>query len=476
MIPKYHEAFVYPFATNLGHYLYDVNTNAILKTTSNIYNFYKINDEKILQGKDINILEKMTSEGFLKPNKIQNIEHPVTSILSSYMNRKVQTITLQLTQQCNLRCKYCAYSGNYNTRVHGTKKMSLELAKNAIDFLVKHSLDLDEINIGFYGGEPLLCFNEIKQLVLYAQNRAEGKNISYNITTNGTLFNDENIKFMQENSFMVTISLDGPEEIHDRNRVFASNGKGTYSTIISNIKYIKENYPNFYSQLTFNAVIDPTTDRVCSSNFFINCKEIEGAPLSASIISPIGLKNKIKINEQFFINEDVEDFKLMLNKIGRLSSEKVSKISEARFNQMLATINLMRLRSRDLPEVIHPSGPCIPGARKLMIDVEGSFYPCESVPEVSALRIGNISEGFDLQAISALLNVGKLTEERCKNCWGIRLCTQCCLPAANENGLSKELRLFECNNVLRSHEQSFKDFCTLKEYGYAFSTEIFKLN
>lgn len=472
MNKKIAEAFVFTFATNQKYYIYDVNTNSILNVPYNIYSTLKNKKLSILSDKERHILQSLFNQGFFKANPIQCIEHPISPIIKNYLERKVQSITLQITQQCNLRCKYCAYSGEYETRQHAPKQMSFKIAAEAIEFLVNHSIDTDTLNIGFYGGEPLLCFDTVKKIVEFTKNNTSGKEVFYNITTNGTLFNDENIKFMQDNNFIVMISLDGPEEIHNKNRVFASSGKGTFSTIMNNIKKIKLNYPKFYKQLSVNAVVDPTASNCCSSNFFVSCSDIEGLPISASLISSIGRKNAIDINEKFLIDEDVEDFKFMLNKIGRLSSDKISKLSETRFHQMLSSFNLFRPRTTNLPSVMHPSGPCIPGARKLMLDVEGNFYPCESVPETEAMRIGNLKEGFDENKILSFLNIGKISAEECKNCWGIRLCTQCCFGAASNTGLSKKKRLAECSSILKSHENNLKDFCTLREYGYNFSFDI----
>lgn len=462
---NFENAFVHPFATAKNYYLYDVNTNSIVQVSKNIFLFYKQNGNIALQHEEIAFLQALCERGLLKENKIRFIEHPVTKILESYLERKVSTVTLQLTQQCNLRCKYCAYSGKYDTRTHSSKKMSIDVAKRSISFLIEHSIDVDPINIGFYGGEPLLYFDMIKELVDFSKEIGEGKNITYSITTNGTLFNDENITFMEKNNFFVMVSLDGPEEIHDKNRVFAANGKGTYSTIMKNIKYIKEKYPQFYSQISFNAVIDPTVDRSCASQFFMSCKELEGAVISASIISPTGLKNKLEIDEKFYLAEDIEYFKVLLNKLGRVADNNISKLTKNRFEEMLAIMHIGRPHTVELPEITHPSGPCIPGARKLLIDTEGFFYPCESVPETPALQIGHLDNGFDIEKIKKLLNIGKLTEKTCRKCWGIRLCSQCCLTAATSNGLSKEQRLSECQTLLQTYESDFKDICTLRDYG-----------
>lgn len=88
----------------------------------------------------------------------------MSDLLSSYLTSKLQSICLQVTQDCNLRCKYCAYSENYKNRVHNNKTMSIETAKKAVDFLIHNSSESDIVGISFYGGEPLLNFKLIRKV------------------------------------------------------------------------------------------------------------------------------------------------------------------------------------------------------------------------------------------------------------------------------------------------------------------------
>ncbi len=144
-------------------------------------------------------------------------------------------ITLQVTQNCNLHCSYCAYSGNYENRSHKALNMDIETAKKGIDYLIEHSPDNEIVDIGFYGGEPLLTFNLIKECVAYAEKKAEGKNMMFNLTTNGTLIKPEMIDFFEKHNVSITISIDGPREIHDLNRKFAHSGTGSFDIMMKNL-------------------------------------------------------------------------------------------------------------------------------------------------------------------------------------------------------------------------------------------------
>ena len=116
---SYKDAFVHPFNTANANYLYDVNTGMILKVSNSIYNYFKNNSaEDTLVDKDRRDLDRMTADGYLKPNNISKIEHGYMKFLPELLDKKIQGITLQVTQDCNLRCKYCVYSGEYKSRTH----------------------------------------------------------------------------------------------------------------------------------------------------------------------------------------------------------------------------------------------------------------------------------------------------------------------------------------------------------------------
>lgn len=461
---------IHPFCTSTNYYLYDANTDAVISVSKKIYDFFlNVENKWQLSIKESSFLNKLHGKGFLLPCNIEKIEHPATHFLSTILDRKIKNITLQVTQSCNLRCSYCVYSGKYNTRKHSPKSMSLDLAKKGIDFLFEHSMDTNSVDIGFYGGEPLLKFDMIKKLVHYAYEQGEGKEITFNMTTNGTIITDEIINFLLDHKFNILISLDGPKPVHDKNRVFAMDGKGTFDTIISNIIYIRKNYPELYSRIAFSTVIDPETDNSCSNTFFLQFKEIEGIPVMAGMISDEYKSEKMTIPDSFFIQDEKDTFQMLLYKLGRLTEKSVSQITRDKFNQLNTSMFFQRQRVRGLPKKIHHSGPCIPGAKKLFMNIHGTFYPCEKVSEGSLnTMIGNIESGFDIVRATSILNVGAITENECKSCWNILLCSQCIISADDTNGVSKAKKIKSCVKSKRISDKLLKDYCTLIEYGYKF--------
>lgn len=463
--------YIFPFSSLENKYIYDATTNSIIKISKALYEELR---KSSLSTESLQELNKLQSNGYLSETKVHKIEHPFTEILPRLLEESVQGITLQVTQQCNLRCKYCVYSGEYESRGHSQKRMSFETAKKGVEFLMKRSSAQDTVNIGFYGGEPLLEFALIKRLVAYVKENFGAKQVLFTITTNGTLFNDEIDTFLQQHDFNVLVSLDGPEEVHDRNRVFCSTGKGTFSTIMKNIDHIKNHYPTLFKRVAFNAVLDPTLDPVCSNQFFIKSEFFSESEVSSSIINPDYKKNDIKIPDEYFIQKEKEMFLLLLNKVGRIERNKISKMTHAIFEEMKGRMVDMRNRSAGLPQTAHPGGPCVPGARKLFLSADGELYPCERVSESSENTcIGTLQDGFDLEQVSRLLNIGKLTEDKCKSCWGIRLCTQCVAVADDIDKLCRKKKLSHCKQVLNSIHQELVSHVTLLEHGYSFDSDFF---
>lgn len=207
------------FTAGGKRYMFDANTNVIINLKEDLY--FEL--EKYMQSgyKEITpAIEKLRDRGYLKDRADFEMVHPMDSTLEYSLERCIGTIALQVTQGCNLRCKYCAYSGSYDNRVHSSKRMSKEIAFKAIDFLFDHSIDRDRVSLGFYGGEPLLeldlmqvdCFNMANKHFDVARSKEE-KKLSF-ITTGADLVDKriEDLKRDTEipiyNSLNVTSALE----------------------------------------------------------------------------------------------------------------------------------------------------------------------------------------------------------------------------------------------------------------------------
>lgn len=457
--------FVHFFKTPKGNYLYDVNTNAIVRVASQLYEYLSSGIE--IPSSDVDILKKietLRNAGMLSANRWEKIEHPATQVLKEYLDGSVGMLTLQVTQQCNLRCKYCPYSGNYYNRKHVNANMNIETAKKAVDFYIRHAYDKHELNIGFYGGEPLIQFDLIKDVVDYAYRQGEGKKVNFHITTNATLLDLEKISFLVKNKFATTISLDGPRELHDKNRRNV-DGEGSFDRVIETIEVIQKNFPEYVRDIMFNCVIDGQCDYGCLNDFFTNYNTIKDIHTIFSNIAEQGVKDKklLLSNEDYDNVYQYEVFKLLLNKCNMISEKEVSTIVKAYYEEVR-----LKLKRRNLGYVDnnigHPSGPCIPGVNKLFINIYGDFYPCEKVSEtIKEVVIGNVESGFDFERIEEILNVGKSTQEECINCWCSRFCYLCILFSEERNSLSAAKRISHCNSVRRMVENMLRDYCLIRE-------------
>lgn len=463
--------FIKLFKTRNCCYIYDVNTNLFLKINEDTYKKLQESSNDIGEIREDKTINTLVKSGYLSSNKAKKVEHPMLTVLDDVLEDSLNTMTLQITQQCNLRCSYCVYSGNYLNRSHSQKEMDIETAKKGIDFVIEHSKNSPKLNFSFYGGEPLLRFDFIKECVKYARERSEGKEVTFNMTTNATLINDEIIEYIKENNISIAISMDGPKEIHDKNRLFA-NGKGSFDKIIENAKKIKDRYPEFSdTHLGFNVVMDGETDFNCINDFFVNYDTVKDSYVNASVVNTMGAldEDEGKITEDFIRKHQYEKFKVLLHELGKLKKEHVSPIVLKDFIKTKDILHKKREVSKLVPEKIHPGGPCVPGLSRLFMDVNGQFYPCERISEESAsMKIGAIDSGFDTEKIKRIVNVGELTEEKCLNCWAYRYCTLCASFADDNGELSGKRKSEFCSEVKDYTEKMFKTYCTMKEFGYVF--------
>ncbi len=476
------DSFIHLFKTPGGHYLYDVNKNVILSLSEDQYkilDYYRNSDDtgkctSEFSAQAVESIDHLRDLGFLSEKRAKEMYHPLNDTILSYLNNKVKMLTLQITKQCNLRCKYCVYSGKYENRVHSNEKMTIETARKGIDFYIEHSKDNERSCLSFYGGEPLLEFAFIKNCIEYFEERAEGKTIYLNLTTNATLLTEEIVNYFQKHNLHMLISLDGPSEVHNKNRVYGYDDKGTFEKVMENLEMIKEKFPVYLRKnVSFNAVLDPQNEFSCVNNFFTDFETAKEANIIASEISDLYRKNTIKVNENYISETQYEFFKIFLSKLGYLDEKYTSKLLSRHYIERKDKYSRLQMRA-ELPDKIHHGGPCMPGVQRLFMDVDGNFYPCERVSEASPLmKIGNIDAGFDVDKIRSLLNVGKISEKKCINCWALMFCNLCAAAADEKDSLSMEKKVSRCSYVRNSADSLLKDICTLREFGAELGEEIY---
>ena len=466
------QPFIHIFRTPSGHYIYDVNTNTILKVSKDTYEYLEKKDYG--SACDLQEVKDLINQGYLKSNHVEESCNPITPYIHQYLDTKVCNLILQITQNCNLRCKYCAYSGSYKNRIHSNKRMAFEVATKAIDFVVSHSEDAEQFYIGFYGGEPLLEFPLIKQCVDYANRQCEGRKIKYHLTTNATLFSKEIIEYLIKNNFDILISLDGPESVHDKYRKFAASSKGSYQKVIVNVNEIRKSSQDYFEKhIRFNAVLDYESSFEDVAGFFVNENMFVKDMWQLSEISTRYICDTKSVSDTYIEEYEYTLFKYYLYKL-----KKMKRTSGTIFNGQFEHLKKFMERfenakQTELPKKWHHGGPCVPGIVRLFVDADGKMFPCERVSELSEIAcIGSVYSGWNYENILQMLNLEKATSERCRNCWAYQYCTTCIGDADGITCISDSHICNHCSEVLNNVESLMKDYVVLRELGYCSEMEF----
>ena len=458
--------FIKLIKTPFGKYAYDVNKNQMIHLNDELYDYFASSCKGDVSDNIKVQIEELKKKGYLSSFHIQKIRHPESDNIRFHIEKNIEQLTIQVTQQCNFRCSYCPYTtAEFDSqREHGTKQMSLKTAKKSIDFLAEHSKDQESVAVGFYGGEPLLRYDLIKEVTEYAEEKFFGKGISFTVTTNGSLLTEDIVEFLIDHEFQVMISLDGPPEVHNRSRKFAASGRGTFAVIEKNLLMIQEKYPEFLEKLSINVVIDPRFSANSLHEMF--SKSIfEKLNIQSTLIDDFFCIERTVSDERYLKEENIHEFRAMMSMIGKYPKEKVSKLAYNSCMGFFDDIKKKMKPSTGLAPVMAPGGPCVPGQRRLFVNVDGALYPCERISETSdIMRIGDIYNGIDHAKVDALLNIGQLTEEKCKHCYAVRYCTLCAKNCDNNGELSPELKASNCQSVHNEVMEKFRDYLFTREF------------
>ena len=211
-------------------------------------------------------------------------------------------------------------------------------------------------------------------------------------------------------------------------------------------------------------VVDPRYSCNKLHEMFSENEMFSGLNIQSTLIDDFFSIEKVVPDEVYVIEQAINEFKTYEMELGKYPKEKISNVAYYDFyTNNEKTRKAMRPEKILFEEMSH-YGPCIPGQRRLFIDVNGGFYPCERVSETSdAMNIGNVRDGFDFEKARSLLNISQLTEKQCKNCFALRHCNLCAKYCDNNGELSSELKLSNCKNVRFAAEDTFKNYLMFKE-------------
>lgn len=433
--------FIKLFSTVNGYYVFDVNTNTITKISQNAYKqLIEQKSEKHVDDITKKEIEDLKGQGLLSNFRARKITHLPLEIITGMLDNYTSTLVLQLTQRCNLRCSYCAYTINTDEihhRKHSNHDMTWEIAKEAVDFYLIHSKKVKYPSVAFYGGEPLLKFDLIKSIILYVEKTFRGKKVDFRITTNGTLLTEDVISFFEDHNVLLTVSLDGSKHIHDEHRRFAANGKGSYDVIKKNLKRIKKEHPLYINKCSINMVMDSQNEFKELNRFFLEDKEEIGVEsVMTTEIDDLFSEQKNIYSDNYMNGRSYQFFLKYMEYFGRIPYGKLSDIIDYMvFQDINSALDFARMEELAYKEII--GGCCIPGQLHLLCDYKGDFFPCERVNEKNPMmNIGNIQDGYFYDKIERLLCLHNENEKKCLECWASRHCDICVRHINNEGKVS----------------------------------------
>lgn len=448
----------------------DGKTGFYFKTDSGNDYFYNDNDGTV------SLEENISGETFVFGRENEELIpfNAYNDMISDFLRYNgFSQMLLVVTEKCNLRCKYCIYSGNYdNQREHGMQVMSFEIAKKAIDRFYETQMEAIANNVlhipllGFYGGEPLINFPLIKECVAYARELFKD-NITFLVTTNGTIMNEEIADFLITNKFAISISLNGDEKENDRLRVF-ENSKGTFTSIMKSVQLLRERDRDYFSKnVTFIGCYDWKSDldavnNFCKSNEY-DIPELVRLTLVSDYFTDWYTKFTPEEKKSFF-DKKVEIGASLADKLA--NDEPIEPIERllytGAFTEVLNRCVNIPMKNYH-PSFMPYSGSCIPGT-KICVLPNGTVHCCEKINNTRP--IGNVYEGLDIQAINDMLrDYYETMSPICSKCPVKRLCPICFTACLGDDGKFTRSQIGDCKNVHESVRNKFTYVYNLLEKG-----------
>ena len=458
---------IHQYKNNGYDIVMDVNSGAIHVVDDVVYDAIAMLEEKLGElEKPQQIPQEMSEEvrtELAKKYSTQDIDDAMSDIqelidaeelftrdvyrdfVMDFKKRKtvVKALCLHIAHDCNLACRYCfAEEGEY----HGRRAlMSFEVGKKALDFLIANSGNRVNLEVDFFGGEPLMNWDVVKQLVEYgrSQEAAHNKKFRFTLTTNGVLLNDEIMEFCNREMSNVVLSLDGRPEVNDRMRPFR-NGSGSYDMIVPKFQKFAESrgQKNYYVRGTF------TRNNLDFADDVIHYADLGFQQMS---MEPVVADPA----EDYAIRE--EDIPQILKEYDKLALEYIKRKKEGRgFNFFHFMLDLT-------------AGPCVAkrlagcgsGTEYLAVTPWGDLYPCHQFVGNEKFLLGNVDTGIvntETRDEFKLCNV--YAKETCKDCFARFYCSGGCsanaynfsgsINGAYEIGCEMQKKRIECAIMIKA--------------------------
>lgn len=471
--------FIKRFKTSRKHYVYDVNTNRLLEVEPPVYDvlgdYGQLSADELrekhspahgLEAVDqaiSEIEEVRQNDGLLLSDRPETLFYEASrEEIESYYTEKLDNIVLGVTEHCNLSCQYCPWE---HLRTGDRHRMPVQTALASIDFLREHSQAVDgSLFVSFYGGEPLLEFDLIRECVDYAEAQL-GDRCLFSVTTNGTLVDEERAEFLAEHEFKTIVSIDGPKRFHDRHRI-DRHGKGSFDRATRGLQTLLHVYGELYEKkLKINTVVTPPYDYDAVGELW---EELPWLPedfnmMVSSVVTDFTdfLEDGARNRRPDVAGRTMEHQKAVFKDALMDEAGEPSPIGISLFER-----GLLRIHARPFwpgPRTNYPlNGCCIPGTRKLYIETDGTFHVCERAHGTPA--IGSLEEGFDDALVCDIIETyARESIGDCRSCWAVGMCNLCFNHAYVDGKFSLERKCRNCESVRKDLEQKLMLYCTIRE-------------
>jgi len=412
---------IHVFAMNRQYFAVDVNSGSIHLVHRVVFDILKVFSEKFPGCAEvINYFGSRYPVSLLEDacNDIQQLISAATLYAPELSWEKIQgkleennslkALCLHVAHDCNLRCSYCfAGTGDYHS---GRGLMSSETAVKAVQFLIDHSGERQNIEVDFFGGEPLLNFETVKQTVLYGRDAEmkTDKQIHFTVTTNGTLLDEAKQKFINEYMDNVVISIDGRKEVHDAMRS-GMNGEGSYDRIVPDALSLIQNRKDkeYYIRGTY------TAENLDFSNDVLHMADLGFQEIS--IEPAVG-----KIGRGAIGREHLAAIFAEYERLAALYLERLARGNPFHFYHF--KLNLFQG-----PCIYKRISACGAGFEYLAVAPDGVIYPCHQFVGHPEFALGNLETGLtNLALMERFKHSNVLTKEQCRTCWAKFYCSGGC--------------------------------------------------
>ena len=363
----------------------------------------------------------------------------------------IKALCLHVAHVCNLACSYCfAGQGKYQGQA---ALMSLDTARRALDFLVANSGARRHLEVDFFGGEPLLNWEVVKETIVYgrALEREHNKAFRFTLTTNGMLLNEEIMEFCNQEMHNVVLSLDGRREVHDHYRVDAK-GKGSYETIVPKFQeFVKRRGDReYYIRGTYTRRnLDFLQDILHMADLGFTRLSME--PVVTAPDDPEALR--------------AEDLPALFEQYERLAQEMLNRKRQGRGFEFYHYI----LDLENGPCIHKRLNGCGSGTEYLAVTPQGELYPCHQFVGDSAYRIGTLKKGIVNHALREKFAANTLySRQECRNCWAQLYCAGgCAANAVRATGSISGVYAYGCELFKKRIECALMLQACLQEEGLA---------